>query len=383
MVAEKRQRKDNTLELRAETLRKSERAALMLRGIYELYGYRNFRMGKFEEYDFYTENRDFLPPGPIVTFTDMNGKLMALKPDVTMSIVKNTRAAADAPERLYYTESIYRVSREVREFKEIYQIGVEYIGSVMPFVNIELVNLACRSLACIEDSYVLSISHMGYLAGLFESVPVAAEEKRALLGCIESKNAHELSRLARQYGLSPAEEERLVRLLRISGPLEDSLEEAHALCVNEAMRSAVKELEQLSGVLPDKPLRLDFSITSDPKYYNGLMFRGFVQSVPRAVLSGGRYDPLLRRMGKKNLEAIGFAIYFDEVERYFKQPSSFGYDAFILYGEDADLSALYRAAEGFAAAGRRVGTGTAVPANAEIGALYRLTGDTLTEETVC
>jgi ATP phosphoribosyltransferase regulatory subunit len=90
---------------------------------------------------------------------------MALKPDVTMSIVKNTRATKDMPEKLYYTESVYRMSREVREYKEIFQIGLEYIGEVTPYTNVELVSLAKKSLACIEDDYVLDISHMGFLTG--------------------------------------------------------------------------------------------------------------------------------------------------------------------------------------------------------------------------
>lgn len=371
------------LRLAFESPRKSEGAAARMCGVYELYGYRHFRMGKFEEYDFYVKNRDFLPPGPIVTFTDMNGRLMALKPDVTLSIVKNTCASADEPQRLYYTESIYRVSHEVREFREIDQIGVEYIGGVTPFTNIELVNLACQSLACIEESYVLNVSHMGYLAGLFETLDVPTAHKRGLLGCIESKNAHELSRLARQYGLKSADEERMERLLRISGPLAQSLSEANALCVNGAMLSAARELERLAGALPDALLKLDFSITSDPRYYNGLMFRGFVQSIPRAVLSGGRYDHLLRRMGKGNLEGIGFALYFDEVDRCFKQPSSFRYDAFLLYDEGADLAALHRAAARFAAQEKRVGTGMTLPANAETDAVYRLRGDTLEEVRPC
>jgi len=369
------------LDLKFESLRISERIALMLRSIYELYGYRNFRMGKFEEYDFYTENRDFLPAGPIITFTDMNGKLMALKPDVTMSIVRNTRASAESPERLYYTESIYRMSREVREFKEIYQIGVEYIGSMAPFISIELVNLACKSLACIEDNFVLDISHMGYLMGLFDSIPAVPEKKRALMSCIERKNAHELRRLAQECSLSPAVEERLLRLLRISGPLKDMLMEARALCVNDTMCAAVGELSQLSEVFPNAPLRLDFSATSDPKYYNGLMFRGFVQSVPCAVLSGGRYDQLLERMGKGNLAAIGFAIYLDEVERCFKLPNVWGYDAFILYGKDTDMGILYQATERLTAEGKRVGTGMTKPESLPIGVLYRLTGGTLVEGT--
>ena len=115
------------MEKTLETLRKSEQIAYQFRSIFEHYGYQKFRMAKFEAYDFYTHYKDFLADSPILTFTDFSGKLMALKPDVTMSIVKNTRATGKCPEKLYYMESVYRLSREVREIKEIFQIGLEYI----------------------------------------------------------------------------------------------------------------------------------------------------------------------------------------------------------------------------------------------------------------
>ena len=49
-------------------------------------------------------------------------------------------------------------------------------------------------------------------------------------------------------------------------------------------------------------------------YYNGIVFKGFVQGVPVGVLSGGRYDRLMERVNKK-AGAIGFAVYLDEVDR--------------------------------------------------------------------
>ena len=58
--------------------------------VFESYGYRQFRMSKFEEYDLYVRNKDFLLSDKIITFNDTNGKLMALKPDVTLSIIKNS-----------------------------------------------------------------------------------------------------------------------------------------------------------------------------------------------------------------------------------------------------------------------------------------------------
>lgn len=374
------------MELNLTSLRKSERTAYLLRSLYEGCGYRNFRMGKFEEYDFYVDHRDFLSSAQIITFTDLNGKLMALKPDVTMSIVKNTRATTEAPERLYYSESVYRLSREVREYKEIFQVGIEYIGEVTPYTDIELINLALKSLALIEDDYVLDISHMGFLTGIFSAIHAPAEAKKALLRCLESKNAHELTAIATEYGITAAELAPLAALIRISGPMGDALQRIKALAITPAMREAFLELETLCGIFAASgqagALRLDFSIANDSSYYNGLIFRGYVKSVPRAVLSGGRYDPLLGRMGKGDLEAIGFAIYFDEIDRYFPQPVQSRYDAVVLYGPDTDLLSLHQALESLTKRGLRVLALTSPPEDLSGAKLYRMEGTTLLEATV-
>ncbi len=371
------------MELKLTSLRKSEHTAYLLRGLYESCGYRNFRMGKFEEYDFYVDHRDFLSSAQIITFTDLNGKLMALKPDVTMSIVKNTRATAELPERLYYSESVYRLSREVREYKEIFQVGIEYIGEVTPYTDIELVNLALKSLALIEDEYVLDISHMGFLTGLFSCIDAPAEAKKALMRCLESKNAHELAAIAAEYGIADQAVAPLEQLILISGSMGAALIEARRLAVNAAMQDALEELEMLYNVFASTghadSLRLDFSITNDSNYYNGLMFRGYVRSVPRAVLSGGRYDLLLKRMDKDCLEAIGFAIYFDEIDRYFKQPAQNKYDVILLYSEDTDLLALYQAIEAFVGQNLRVCALTHLPEGSSDAKVYRIEGAQLAE----
>ncbi len=80
---------------------------LKLSYLYERRGYSRYRMGKFEPYDFYMENKQFLKSEGIITFTDAEGRLMALKPDVTMSILKSV-APDSGPRKLYYNESVFR-----------------------------------------------------------------------------------------------------------------------------------------------------------------------------------------------------------------------------------------------------------------------------------
>ena len=92
-------------------LKNEERVLFNLRALYQRYGYAQYKMSKFEEYDLYVRNKDFLVSDHMITFTDTNGKLMALKPDVTLSIIKNTQDVSDAVEKVYYNENVYRVSR--------------------------------------------------------------------------------------------------------------------------------------------------------------------------------------------------------------------------------------------------------------------------------
>ena len=117
---------ENLLNLKR--IRFDEKLALNLRSIYESYGYLPYNMSKFEEYDLYSKNKDFLGDGGILTFTDASGRLMALKPDVTLSIVKN--ADCKGTERIYYSESIFRTRKGTNEFAELKQTGLEYIGSI-------------------------------------------------------------------------------------------------------------------------------------------------------------------------------------------------------------------------------------------------------------
>ena len=99
------------MNFKLENLRKSEQIPLMLGQLYQQFGYTKFKMEKIEEYDFYAENKNFLKSHKIITFPDSEGKLVALKPDITLSIIKNTKATSSHSEKRFYNENVYRVSK--------------------------------------------------------------------------------------------------------------------------------------------------------------------------------------------------------------------------------------------------------------------------------
>lgn len=89
-------------------LRPLEALTLALRRLYEQYGYAPYSMTHMEEYAFYMENRNFLDQPEIAVFSDLDGRLMALKPDVTLSIARSIPPGGAELRRLYYAENVFR-----------------------------------------------------------------------------------------------------------------------------------------------------------------------------------------------------------------------------------------------------------------------------------
>lgn len=318
-----------------------ERVRFALRSLYERYDYRPYRMSQFEEYSLYAENRSFLQSPRVITFTDLDGRMMALKPDVTLSIVRHAPAQPEAAEKLYYTENVFRPSAQSRAFKEISQIGVEAVGRIDLYQTAEVVSLAAQSLALISPDSLIEVSHMRFTVGLLSALGLEGAARTAALAALDARNASALRAAAAQAGLSDADTNALCSLLTLYGGAEDTLPRARALCRSEEMAQAVDELDAAihAAACDGCPIQLDFSIAGDTDYYNGLMLRGFISGLPRAVLLGGRYDNILKKLGKGG-GGIGFAIDLSEVARLPGPAPSEEIDLLIRYEADCDVAGL-------------------------------------------
>ena len=304
------------MEIQLQNFTPAEQATLRLRALYEGAGYRKYRCSRFEEYALYQEYQRFLPDAQVVTFTDLDGKLRASKPDVTLSIAKTAQPGAGECTRFYYNEEVCRPSRESHTFQTIHQMGLECMGAVDAATQAEVVRLAVQSLAALQVPTVLEVSHMGFVTGLLEELCVPETARPRLLELLNEKNAHELHAAALAAGLPEDAADALCGLLELHGPLSATLAAARAACRSEAQRAALEELQALQNALGEESrgALLDLSMADELEYYNGLVFTGYVAGVPRAVLKGGRYDYLMQRF-TPGANAIGFALYLDELER--------------------------------------------------------------------
>ncbi len=294
-----------------------ERAAFSLCALYERAGYQKYRMSKFEEYALYVQNKDFLVSENVITFTDTDGKLLALKPDVTLSIIKNTRVK-NGVMKVYYKENVYRVSKGTRSFRELMQAGLECLGEVTAETVIEVLSLAKKSLDHICPENLLEISHLDIVSGVLSALHVGEEGRAEILVHLGEKNESAVRAVALREGLSAEQAALICRLVTLYGAPEKVLPALKELAVTPEIAAAVAELsaivEGLAALGIQDRLIIDFSVVNDMNYYNGIAFKGFVEGVPAGILSGGEYDGLLKKMQKKE-RGIGFAVYMDELSR--------------------------------------------------------------------
>ena len=190
-----------------------EKVIFGLRALYRSYGYTQYKMSKFEEYDLYAKNKDFLISDSVITFTDTNGKLMALKPDVTLSIIKNIKDRNDGVQKLFYNENVYRISKGNQSYKEIMQVGLECIGDIGCEDIRQVIILAAKSLKSISQDCVLNITDLDLLSQVLEGIEVSDVKTADVLKCVEEKNEDGLKKL----GIPEKRLEIISSLIRTAG----------------------------------------------------------------------------------------------------------------------------------------------------------------------
>ena len=322
-------------------LKTEERAVINLRSLYTAYGYRPFKMSKFEEYDFYVQNKDFLVSDRVITFTDTDGKLLALKPDVTLSIIRSTKDAPGEKQKLYYDEKVFRVGVTGGQFKEIMQTGLECIGDLDSVDVFEAVLLALKSLKFVSNDFVLDISHMGIISSVLEAASSSVAFRQKVLSLIAEKNTRGVELACREFNISEELTFDIVRLASLYGCIEQVLPELALICKSKCANKAYNELyelcQELSKTEHSKNIRIDFSVVNNMKYYDGIVFRGFLSGIPNGVLAGGEYTGLLEGMGRRS-RAVGFALYLDQLCELEKIPAPYDVDVLLIYSDSDSLS---------------------------------------------
>ena len=295
-----------------------------LKQLYEAWGYRRVMTPVLEFYDVYGCSSSSLPPESMYKLTDTKGRLMVLCPDCTVPIARlaATRLkGAPLPLRLFYSHNIYRMNPDSKgKSAEVHQIGIELIGSASMRSDLEALALAAKSLEQIGP-YRLELCHIGYFKALIDSLDADQQTKEEIRLCVEQKNFSALTEWLSPYQGSRAAEA-LRRLPALFGGAE-VLDEAYALFDENGARESLDYLKKIYAQLQQlglgERILIDLGLVNQADYYTGIIFRGYFDGLGEHVLSGGRYDNLLKDFGE-DLPAVGFAVNLASASRKAKEP---------------------------------------------------------------
>ena len=274
-----------------------------------------------EFYDVFSLPRHGLPQENMYKLVDRKGRLMAVKPDLTMPIarVACTRLREHPlPLRLFYNQSAYRINpADSGHSDEVDQIGIELIGAGERRADFETLVLAIRSMEnCGLSGYRIEIGHIGICNALTARLGLSPDQKEDLRELIMSKNYPELNdRMEQMRDMQTAAALRQLPALfggeEVLDQLGSLIDDPAINEVIEYLRLLLKDLKEL-GV--DNHVSLDLGIVGRNEYYTGIVFQGYTEGIGDTVLTGGRYDTLLSDYGI-DLPAIGFGIDVDAVAR--------------------------------------------------------------------
>ena len=341
-----------------KNMNKKNLVLLNIRKMYDSYGYKKISLPSFEEYDLYNENKDFIDRN-VLTVMSPNGKLLALRPDITLSVAKKVSKDQSLKySKIYYQENTYNLTKYVG-YEEDEQLGIELIGKESTFLDFEIINLAVKSLDIVNKKSMIVLSHAGFISSVFENFDLEYEIKEEILDCINRKNSHDIQKmLKRDEHISENVKKLIYKIPELSGNLENIEKELLKYEINVNTKKILSELKQLNSLLmkfyKKSKIIFDFSVVKNLNYYNGIILQGYIEGFPNVILTGGRYDKLFEKFGV-DTGAVGFAILTDGLKGYYKDTDKKDFEVLIAY-DNSDFEKLVEIVNDFQKKGLRVRT---------------------------
>ena len=178
-----------------------------------------------------------------------------------------------------------------------------------------------------------------------------------LLEYLGEKNVQAIQGMLSERGIAEEKLNLLVEIANTYGSADMVVEKLKKLALPQPAEECLSQLEQLVLSLKElgleKGVNVDFSVINDMNYYNGIVFKGFIAGVPTGILSGGQYDNLMQKMGKKS-GAIGFAVYLDELESIAENLDKYDADVVVLYDDNTPMIKVVKEIEKITAGGESV-----------------------------
>ncbi len=315
-----------------------------------------------EYYDTFASINNAIPQENMFKMTDRNGKLLVLRPDVTLAIARI--AATKLKERnikLSYVADVWNYHIEKAEVnqREYLQAGVEFLGVSNPFSDAQTIAFAIECLieTGIKD-FIIDLSHVGFFKGVLSDANLKESEIEDIRKYVNAKDGVGVEMVLNASSAGDGAKKAIMAFSTLFGG-EEVFDRAEKLTDNEAALNSLNHLKKVYSLLKEfgyeKYVFIDLGTVKNLAYYSGVVFTGYVKNFGFDVLSGGRYDNLCDEFGKK-IPAVGFAMGLKRALVILERQGSLKKQEeadVIIISEEGCEDAAYSAYKKFVAEGKR------------------------------
>jgi len=283
--------------------------------VFEAWNYEEVITPSVDYYDLFEQGMGQREAQRGFRFTDNDGRLLALRPDVTSSVARMAATLLSErprPLRFCYAAPVFRQQTQSHAEwrRENTQLGCELIGVGGTSADLEVLRLAAEILSRLElqSRYCITINNVEIFNGIAAQMSLEPATREELRRLIDTREAAELQRLLRQYKSAEGQ-----ALTQLTGK-RDVIQTARRLITNERSLAALDSLAELWTEIESLGLQDSFEIdlgdVSSLDYYTGLSLKIFVHGAGTSVGRGGRYDGLTGSFGRAE-PAVGFVLNLD------------------------------------------------------------------------
>jgi histidyl-tRNA synthetase len=274
-----------------------------------LFGYEEIRTPMFEQASLFKrsvgEETDIVSK-EMYLFTDKGGEEMALRPELTASIVRaaiehNLVTKQASCSRLYYNSApMFRYERpQMGRQRQFHQFGIELIGSTSPLADLQVIEFALAIYKKLGFSnFHLKLNTLGSAA--------SRERWRNELVTYLQFNLDSLSEDSkRRISTNP------LRILDAKNPSDEAIVAGAPEITNYLDVPDAEHFDELQSLLRSAEISysIDPHLVRGLDYYSRTVFELTSTDLGSqdALCGGGRYDTLIEKLGGPPTPAVGFA----------------------------------------------------------------------------
>ncbi len=297
----------------------------------------------------------------IYAFEDKSGRKIALRPEITPSMVRifsGNRDAFPAQGKIYAIGQCFRYERaSLGRKREHFQWNIDIIGTEKPVAEAYLLKTATtamRKLGFSAQDYQIRVNSRQLVSDFLATLGISGDAAAAVMGVMDKKDK-----------IAPADFRAMLSDIRVSDAQADALTsfmaaksladlDSFGLASSPAMADMKQFLSHCDALGIAEYVAIDTSIVRGLAYYTGIVFEAFdTRRKFRAIFGGGRYDHLFEKLTGKPAAAVGLGFGDVVVEELYKDafadlPDA-GIDVLIGCDDDAamdDMLGVFRAVAG-------------------------------------